>query len=73
MMTTFHFCGTCAMGESPQQPVASNLKVKGIKGLRVADASVMPVIPVSALNAPTMMIAYRAVDFILQEQAIKEV
>ncbi len=66
-MTTFHYCGTCTMGEQDDAPVDTRLKLKGIDGLRIADASVIPVIPVSALNAPSMMIANRAVDFILQD------
>jgi choline dehydrogenase len=64
-MTTFHFCGTCRMGEDDASPVDPRLRVKGLRNVRVADASVMPEIPVSALNAPSMMIAHRAVDFIL--------
>jgi choline dehydrogenase len=64
-MTTFHFCGTCRMGEDAASPVDTQLRVKGLRNVRVADASVMPEIPVSALNAPSMMIAHRAVDFIL--------
>ena len=64
-MTTFHFCGTCAMGTDDEQAVNPDLTVKGLSGLRIADASVIPVIPVSAINAPTMMIAYRVADFIL--------
>lgn len=64
-MTTFHFCGTCRMGEDAAAPVDTQLRVKGIKDLRVADASVIPEIPVSAINAPSMMIAHRCVDFIL--------
>ena len=68
-MTTFHFCGTCTMGDEDTAPVNTDLSVKGLTGLRVADASVIPVIPVSALNAPSMMIGYRAVDFILADQA----
>ncbi len=68
-MTTFHYCGTCSMGEQADAPVDTRLKLKGIAGLRIADASVIPVIPVSALNAPSMMIAQRAADFILQDAA----
>lgn len=64
-MTTFHFCGTCRMGEDAASPVDSRLRLKGLANVRVADASVMPEIPVSALNAPSMMIGYRAADFIL--------
>lgn len=65
-MTTFHFCGSCRMGTDEQSPVDLQLMVKGVRNLRVADASIMPEIPVSALNAPSMMIGYRAVDFVLQ-------
>lgn len=64
-MTTFHFCGSCRMGEDEASPVDTQLRVKGLPNLRVADASVIPEIPVSALNAPSMMIGYRAADFIL--------
>ncbi|RLT93062.1 GMC family oxidoreductase [Ketobacter sp.] len=71
-MTTFHFCGTCAMGEDPDSPVDTQLRVKGVAGLRVADASVMPVIPVSALNAPSMMIGWRVVDFILKPKTSQQ-
>lgn len=67
-ITTFHFCGTCAMGESEAQPVSPDLKLKGMENIRIADASAIPVIPVSALNAPTMMLAYRAADFILNNE-----
>ena len=71
-MTTFHFCGTCSMGEDSDSPVDTQLRVKGIEGLRVADASVIPVIPVSALNAPSMMIGWRVVDFILSNSPSEE-
>ena len=70
-MTTFHFCGTCKMGESESSPVDAELKLKGISGLRIADASVIPEVPVSAINAPSMMIGYRAVDFILKDSGNK--
>jgi choline dehydrogenase len=64
-MTVFHYCGTCSMGESAEAPVDLQLKLKGIRNVRIADASVIPVIPVSALNAPSMMIGYRAAEFII--------
>jgi len=67
-MTTFHYCGTCSMGEHAEAPVDTELRLKGIKNLRVADASVFPVVPVSALNAPSMMVGYRAADFILERK-----
>ncbi|MDX1695155.1 MAG: GMC family oxidoreductase [Ketobacteraceae bacterium] len=64
-MTTFHYCGTCRMGEDPGAPVDTRLRLRGVTGVRVADASVIPETPVSALNAPSMMIGYRAAEFIL--------
>ncbi len=67
-MTTFHFCGTCRMGDDEDSPVDLQLRVKGVRNLRVADASVIPEIPVSALNAPSMLIGYRAADFLLSER-----
>ena len=56
------------MGESAEAPVDSELRLKGVTGLRIADASVIPEVPVSAINAPSMMIGHRAVDFILKKQ-----
>jgi len=64
LMTTYHFAGTCRMGTDPKAVVDPDLKVRGVDGLRVADAAVMPVSPVSALNAPSMMIGYRAADLV---------
>jgi choline dehydrogenase len=55
------------MGDGDTAPVDTRLRLKGVGKVRVADASVIPEIPVSALNAPTMMIAYRAADFILAD------
>ena len=63
-MTTFHYCGTCTMGESDDAPVGLDLKLKGFNNVRVADASVIPEVPVSAINAPSMMIGFRAAEFI---------
>ncbi len=71
-MTTFHFCGSCRMGTDADSPVDTRLRVKGLGNVRVADASVMPEIPVSALNAPSMMIGYRAADFVLATQSRRE-
>lgn len=66
-MTTFHPVGTCKMGSDPMAVVDSRLNVHGIKGLRVADASIMPIISSGNTNAPAIMIGERAADFILKE------
>lgn len=63
-MTTFHYAGTCRMGEDKDAVVDTELRVRGLSGLRVADASVVPFTPVSAMNAPSMMIGYRAAELI---------
>lgn len=63
-ITTYHFAGTCRMGDDPEAVVDTSLVVRGVTGLRVADASVIPWTPVSALNAPSMLIGYRAATMI---------
>jgi len=63
--TFFHTCGTCAMGSSEQSVVDPSLCVRGVEGLRIADASVIPIIPSCNTNAPVVMIAERAADLIL--------
>ena len=65
-MTTFHPVGTCKMGIDPAAVVDARLRVHGIEGLRVADASVMPVITSGNTNAPAIMIGEKAAEF-LQE------
>ena len=65
-MTCYHYVGTCSMGESHAYPVDTQLRLKGTENIRVADASAIPVVTVSATNAPTMMLAYRAADLIMK-------
>ncbi|XP_065201436.1 glucose dehydrogenase [FAD, quinone]-like [Planococcus citri] len=67
--TIYHLSGTCKMGpkSDPEAVVDATLKVYGIKGLRVADASIMPTIPTGHINAPTGMIGEKVSDMIKQQ------
>ncbi len=67
--TIFHPVGTCKMGpqHDPEAVVDDELRVHGIKGLRVIDASIMPTITSGNTNAPTVMIAERGAEFIRRD------
>ncbi len=64
----YHLCGTCAMGTDPHETVVdTRLRVHGVPGLRIVDASIFPNITAGNINAPTMMVAEKGAAMILED------
>jgi choline dehydrogenase len=64
LVIAHHSVGTCAMGAGPDAVVDPELRVRGIDGLRVCDASIMPTVPGGNTNAPSIMVGEKAADLI---------
>lgn len=66
----YHLCGTCTMGTDPRETVVdARLRVHGVPGLRIVDASIFPNVTAGNINAPTMMVAEKGAAMILEDAA----
>ena len=68
-MTSYHPIGTCRMGSDAQAVVDAALRVHGVAGVRVCDASIMPTMVASNTHAPSIMIGEKASDLVLASAA----